>query len=198
VVGPLPLRFVRSASSVVELPASTAEVALAGRSNVGKSSLLNALANRRDLARTSKAPGATRLINIFELGQVGSGCWLVDLPGYGYARAPIAERRRWQGMVERYLTERPSLTRVLVLIDGEIGPTPLDLQLLEWLDAIGAARSLVATKSDKVKPSRRPARKTELAERLGVAKGDVTWVSAAKGTGIDELRAQIVQLLGAA
>jgi len=183
---------------VVELPASTAEVALAGRSNVGKSSLLNALANRRDLARTSKAPGATRLINIFELGQVGSGCWLVDLPGYGYARAPIAERRRWQGMVERYLTERPSLTRVLVLIDGEIGPTPLDLQLLEWLDAIGAARSLVATKSDKVKPSRRPARKTELAERLGVAKGDVTWVSAAKGTGIDELRAQIVQLLGAA
>ncbi|HEX9258350.1 MAG TPA: GTP-binding protein 8, partial [Acidimicrobiales bacterium] len=123
------------------------------------------------------------------------GRWLVDLPGYGYARAPVAERLRWQTMVERYLTGRPTLTRVLVLIDGEIGPTPLDLQLLDWLAAIGVTPVLVATKSDKVRPSRRPARKTELAERLGVAKGDVTWVSADKGHGIDELRAQIMRLL---
>jgi GTP-binding protein len=181
---------------VADLPAAEVEIALVGRSNVGKSSLLNALARRRDLARTSKTPGATRLLNVFEVGPVGSGRWIVDLPGYGYAKVPGSERRRWKDMVEGYLVERPTLDRALVLIDGEVGPTPLDLQTLDWLDEIGLPVRLVATKSDKVKSSRRPARRAELSERLGVARADVAWVSAERGTGIDELRAEVVALLG--
>ncbi len=193
---PVPIRFLRSAASVAELPAAEVELALVGRSNVGKSSLLNALARRRDLARTSKTPGATRLLNVFEAGPAGSGRWLVDLPGYGYAKASGSERRRWKDMVEGYLLERATLDRVLVLIDGEVGPTPLDLQTVDWLDEIGLPMRLVATKSDKVRSSRRPARRAELAERLGVARADVAWVSAERGTGIDELRAEVLSLLG--
>ena len=135
--GPLPLRFLQSAPAVTDLPESILELALVGRSNVGKSSLLNALAHRRDLARTSKTPGATRLLNLFELAPPGSGRWLVDLPGYGFARSSREERRGWQKMVEGYLTEREALAGVLLLIDGEIGPTPLDLQTVEWLRYIG-------------------------------------------------------------
>ncbi len=192
---PLPLRFLTSASDAQQLPDSAIEVALVGRSNVGKSSLLNALSNRRDLARTSKTPGATRLVNVFELDPRGSGRWIVDLPGYGYARAPESERRRWQRMVEGYLTTRDELDCVLLLIDGEIGPTPLDVQTVEWLHHVGRPIRFVATKSDKVRPSRRPGRKAELAERLGLERGDVTWVSAHKGTGIDQLQAQLLDLL---
>lgn len=195
---PVPLRFLRSARTVGELPAAELEIALVGRSNVGKSSLLNALARRRDLARTSKTPGATRLLNVFEAGPVGSGRWLVDLPGYGYAKVPGSERQRWKGMVEGYLLERATLDRVLVLVDGEVGPTPLDLQTLDWLDEIGLPVRLIATKSDKVRSSRRAARRAELAERLGVARAEVAWVSAERGTGIDELRAEVLALLGLA
>ena len=117
----LPLRFVQSASDVGQLPDAEREVALVGRSNVGKSSLLNALAGSTSLARTSKTPGATRLINVFELS--GSpGRWLVDLPGYGYAKVSQAERRRWATMIERYLHGRETLDTVLLLVDGEVGP----------------------------------------------------------------------------
>lgn len=193
---PVPIRFLRSAASVAELPAAELELALVGRSNVGKSSLLNALARRRDLARTSKTPGATRLLNVFEVGSEGSGRWLVDLPGYGYAKVSGSERRRWKDMIEGYLVERATLDRVLVLIDGEVGPTPLDLQTLDWLDAIGLPVRLVATKSDKVRSSRRATRRAELAERLGVPRSEVAWVSAERGTGIDELRAEVLSLLG--
>jgi GTP-binding protein len=159
---------------------------------VGKSSLLNALAGRTNLARTSKTPGATRLLNVFEMAPEGSGRWLVDLPGYGYARSSRAERRAWQAMVEAYLVERTSLTAVLLLIDGEIGPTPLDLQTVEWLEYIDRPMHVVATKADKVRASKRPGRKAELAGALGRQRSDVTWVSARTGAGIDVLERQLV------
>ncbi|MEZ5215168.1 MAG: ribosome biogenesis GTP-binding protein YihA/YsxC [Ilumatobacteraceae bacterium] len=162
--GPLALRFVQSATRLDQLPESRAELALVERSNVGKSSLLNALANRKELAKTSKTPGATRLINVFELDEVGSGRWLVDLPGYGFARVSHTERKAWRVMIERYLAGREQLTGVLHLIDGEIGPTPLDLQTVEWLSAMGIPLLFVATKSDKVKSSKRQRRRTDLAE----------------------------------
>lgn len=193
--GPLQLRFVQSAAKVEQLPESLVELALVGRSNVGKSSLLNALANRRELAKTSKTPGATRLINIFELDPQGSGRWLVDLPGYGFARVPHTERKRWQSMIEGYLTTREQLTGVLLLVDGEIGPTPLDLQTVDWLRHIEVPLLFVATKIDKVGSSKRPKRKADFSQALGVSKSDVVWVSASKNLGLDELRAEILGAL---
>ena len=195
--GPLALRFVSSYPRARDMPATAAEIALVGRSNVGKSSLLNALAQRKQLARTSKTPGATRLINGFELGAEGSGLWLVDLPGYGYAKASKAELNRWSIMAESYLAHREPLRGVLHLIDGEIGPTGLDLQTVDWLDGLGLPVTYVATKADKVRPSRRSARRTELAAKLGAERGTVQWTSASKGTGIGELRARVVTLLQA-
>jgi GTP-binding protein len=185
VPGPLPLRFVTSADRLDRLPPTDAEVAVVGRSNVGKSSLLNALANRKNLAHTSKTPGRTRLLNCFE---VAPGATLVDCPGYGYASAPKAMRASWQQMIEGYLLGREGLVMVLVLVDGEIGPTPLDTQLLAWLRAEGLPHTVVATKHDKVRSSRRDRRKRDLAAGCDLEPGDVVWVSAEKGVGIDRLR----------
>lgn len=195
--GPLALRFVSSFPHARQMPATVAEVALVGRSNVGKSSLLNALAHRKQLARTSKTPGATRLLNGFELGAEGSGRWVVDLPGYGYAKASKAEQARWSSMAAGYLAHREPLRGVLHLIDGEIGPTSLDLQTVEWLDSLDLPVTYVATKADKVRPSRRRTRKAELAAKLGTDRGTVQWTSAAKGTGIGELRTLVRTLLEA-
>jgi GTP-binding protein len=186
---------VQSASDVAQLPDAVIELAIVGRSNVGKSSLLNALANRTKLAKTSKTPGATRLINIFELTTGEPGRWLVDLPGYGYAKVSHTERNKWAAMIERYLDERETLDTILWLIDGEIGPTKLDLQTWEWLVELGRPIKVVATKLDKVSSTRRPKRKADLASALGLEKGDVRWVSAAKGFGLDELRADVLDLL---
>ena len=178
-----------------QLPDSLVEIAVAGRSNVGKSSLMNALANRKSLAKTSKTPGATRLLNVYELQPEGSGKWIVDLPGYGYAKAPKHEQERWARMIENYLVERETLEAVLLLVDGEVGPTGLDKQSLEWFLHIGLPVKIVATKQDKVKPSKLGARKQELAKKCDVNKSDVRWVSAAKGMGIPELRQEIHTLL---
>ena len=195
--GPLVLRFVSSFPHAGQMPDTVAEVALVGRSNVGKSSLLNALAQRKQLARTSKTPGATRLLNAFELGAEGSRRWILDLPGYGYAKASKAEQGRWSAMAEGYLADREPLRGVLHLIDGEIGPTPLDLQTVAWLDDLDLPVTYVATKSDKVRPSRRGVRRADLAAKLGADRGSVQWTSAAKGTGINELRALVRALLQA-
>ena len=181
---PLRLRFLTSADDVSRLPDTPAEVAFIGRSNVGKSSLVNALANRKDLARVAKAPGRTQLLNCFEVEGLGT---LVDCPGYGYASAPARVREGWQRMVETYLLEREQLTMVVMLVDGEIGPTKLDLEMLAWLRANGVPHSVVATKHDKVKAAHRDKRKREVAAACNLAPGDVTWVSAAKGTGKDRL-----------
>ncbi len=179
------------------MPANDAEIALVGRSNVGKSSLINALAQRKQLARTSKSPGATRLINAFELGAEGSGRWLVDLPGYGYAKASKTEQARWSAMAESYLAHRAPLRGVLHLIDAEIGPTRLDLDTVAWLDSLELPVTYVATKLDKVRPARQGARRRELTDRLGAERGAVVWTSSAKGGGISELRTLLAALLRA-
>ncbi len=189
---PLQLRFVTSAKRHTDLPDSPGEVAFVGRSNVGKSSLINALANHRQLAKVSKTPGRTQLLNQFVLPNGGT---VVDLPGYGFAKVPGRERAGWQAMIEGYLLEREELDLVFLLVDGEIGPTKLDVQMLDWLRASEVPHTVVATKLDKVKPSRLATRKRDLAKGCQLDEGDIIWVSAAKGTGIEQLAKHVTALL---
>ena len=191
---PLPLQFVMSAANVRDLPDSPAEVAVLGRSNVGKSSLINALSGRNGLANVSKTPGRTRLLNCFALA---GGATVVDCPGYGYAEASKSMRASFQTMIERYLREREPLEMLLVLVDGEIGPTRLDLELLEWVRAQEIPHTIVATKHDKVKSSQRAKRKKEVAAACHLQPDDIVWVSAVKGTGIERLRGLMALWLAA-
>ena len=185
-------RFLTSAAGVAQLGPCRAEVAFVGRSNVGKSSLLNALCFQKGLAKTSKTPGRTRLINVF---LTGADRWIVDLPGYGFATGPAKEREGWQGMIEGYLTGRGSLCMVFVLVDAEVGPTRLDHQMLDWLRGAGLPHRIVATKCDRVKPSRQLAQRRDVAADLGLQPGDIAWASAEKGTGIPGLRQEVEGLL---
>ncbi len=189
---PLQLSFVTSAKRHVDLPDSPCEVAFVGRSNVGKSSVINALANRKQLARVSNTPGRTQLLNLFTLP---NGATVMDLPGYGYAKVPGREKAGWQRMIEDYLIEREPLVLVFVLVDGEIGPTKLDVQMLDWLRQSDVPHTVVATKLDKVKPSKLATRKKDLAKAAELHPGDVMWVSATKGTGIEDLAKHVTMML---
>ncbi len=189
---PLQIKFVSSATRSHQLPESEREVAFVGRSNVGKSSLINAIANQKQLARVSNTPGRTQLINLFE--HAGGGT-IVDLPGYGYAKVPGHVRKDWGAMIEGYLLEREELEMVFVLVDGAIGPTPLDEQMLDWLRDNDVPHTVVATKMDKVKSSKRRTRKRDLAAGCMLETGDIVWVSSAKGVNIDQLRGLVSQHL---
>lgn len=190
--GPLQLEFATSATRVEDLPDSPAEIAIVGRSNVGKSSIINSLANRKQLARVSNTPGRTQLINLFTLP---TGATVVDLPGYGYAAVPTREKAKWQAMIERYLLEREPLQALLLLVDGEIGPTKLDLQMIDWVGENQIPTVIVATKADKVRPSKLAGRKQQVAKACRLEERDIFWVSATKGTGLDVLRAHVLDLL---
>ncbi len=174
------------------LKPARAEVAFIGRSNVGKSSLLNALCQRRGLAIASKTPGRTRAINIFE---VDSQRWLVDLPGYGYASGPIESREGWSAMIEGYLTSRPSLRRIFLLIDSKVGPTKLDFLMRAWLKAHELPYSIVGNKIDQVKSSKRIDQQKRIAEGLETTVHDIQWVSTTEGTGMAPLRQMVQKLL---
>ena len=158
------------------------EVAVAGRSNVGKSSFVNALAGRRKLARTSGTPGKTRRIHFYRLD---GRAYLVDLPGYGYAAVGREERRAWRPLVESYLRGgRAALRGAILLIDPRRGPEREELDLLEWLAAEGIAARVVFTKADKFKPAALARRRAELLARLPLADGDVACASSLSGRGL--------------
>ena len=182
---PLELSFVTSADHLDRLPETRAEVAVVGRSNVGKSSLINALANRKGLANVSKSPGRTQLLNCFALPD---GATFVDCPGYGYAKVSKTKRAAWGDMIERYLVGREELEMVMVLVDGEVGPTKLDQSMLEWVRDEALPHTVIATKHDKVKAKVRDKRKRELAAACMLEPSDVVWVSAERNVGIDRLR----------
>lgn len=170
---------------------AVAEVCFVGRSNVGKSTLLNALCGRV-LARVSRTPGRTRMINIFSAGK---DRWLVDLPGYGYAEVPKNERRDWGPMIEGYLTGRPNLRMIFTLIDAQVGPTKLDIQMHEWLVSLGLPWRVVATKADQVRQSSAFKQRRAIAETLGLLPENVAWVSAREGDGIQTLKSEVASLL---
>lgn len=168
----LDAEFVAGATALGQLPAPTfAEVAFAGRSNVGKSSVINSLVRRKKLVRTSGAPGCTRAINIFRVRIRTNGdeahLDLVDLPGYGYAQRSKAERRSWGPLIEGFLRERPGLRGAIVIIDVRRGVQDDDLQLLEFLDSIEVTPILVATKTDKLPASKRKLAVETLRRELG-------------------------------
>jgi len=141
--------FRLSVNQLAQLPADSGrEVAFAGRSNAGKSSALNAITGRRQLARVSKTPGRTQMINVFD---VGPGARLMDLPGYGYARVPEAVRRHWHGLLQRYFEIRESLAGLILLMDIRHPMTPLDRQMLDWCEVRALPCHILLTKADKLK-----------------------------------------------
>jgi GTP-binding protein len=168
------------------------EVAFAGRSNVGKSSLLNALTGRHALARVSHQPGRTRQLNFFQLE--AAPIVLVDMPGYGYAEAPKSIKRDWQGLMLDYLRGRPNLRRVLLLLDARIEVKTSDETVLELLDQAAVAYQIVLTKADAVKPAAL-ARKQEAIRALAASHpaslNEIITTSSNTGLGMDELRASI-------
>ena len=158
------------------------EIAFAGRSNVGKSSLINTLVNRRRLVKTSATPGRTQLINFFIINQA---FYLVDLPGYGYARVPTAVKKRWGPMIEEFLVGDDRLKLVVVILDSRHEPTKLDRNMIEWLSHFGVPFQLVATKFDKVAKSQRTRSLRRIRESLGSE--DVLPFSAVTGEGKKDL-----------
>ncbi|MCL4117548.1 UNVERIFIED_CONTAM: hypothetical protein GTU68_010463 [Idotea baltica] len=168
---------------------------MVGRSNVGKSSLINAIANRNKLAKTSKTPGATQLLNIYEFGDEDSGRWVVDLPGYGFAKLSKNRQKQMAAMINDYMVEREPLSHAVVLIDANVGPTDLDVQTIDWLRHIDLDFVVVGTKVDKIKSGVRSKTQKKAAQKLQMSSGDIRWVSAEKGTGIPELRTVLANLL---
>jgi len=190
-----PCTFFNGSARLDTLPeAGLPEVAFAGRSNVGKSSLLNALTARNDLARTSNTPGRTQQLNFFDLG---GRLVLVDMPGYGYAQASKAEIQRWTKLIEAYLKGRTTLRRAVVLIDARHGVKPVDEPLMRQLDAAAVGFQLVLTKCDKLTSgalAARVAEVTRLAGRHSAAHPEIHAVSSRDGAGIPALRAALAAL----
>jgi GTP-binding protein len=174
---------------------SLPEVAFAGRSNVGKSSLINRLVGRRKLARTSNTPGRTREINFF---RVNDDFVIADLPGYGYARISKEARASWKPLIEGYLTGSPTLRGVVQLLDARHEPTGEDLEMLDFLAKTGLPTLVVATKIDKLKKSEAAKRPREIAAATGIDEEQIIPFSAETGEGRDELAGAIVALVGAA
>ena len=190
-----PITFMRSAVSLDTLPPmSPPEVCFAGRSNVGKSTLINALTGQNGLARASNTPGRTQELNYFD---AQGRLYLVDLPGYGYAKAPKAKVEAWTRVTRQFLRGRATLRRIFVLIDSRHGLKPVDLELMDMLDETAVIYQVVLTKSDKLKKGQL-ARVLEATQKAiakrPAAHPNVICTSSEKRTGLDELRAEIAGL----
>ncbi|MDE0761475.1 MAG: ribosome biogenesis GTP-binding protein YihA/YsxC [Planktomarina sp.] len=191
-----PVDFLKGVVAMDGLPeADRVEVCFAGRSNVGKSSLINAITNRKALARASNTPGRTQEINFFELGDKR---YLVDLPGYGFANAPVAVVEKWQRLLKNYLSGRPNLRRAFVLIDSRHGIKPVDEEIMQLMNRSALTFQVVLTKIDKIKEPEQE--KVLLQVRAKLAKHPAAFpelvvTSSDKGDGIATLRAVIAGLI---
>ena len=190
-----PVDFLKGVVAMVHMPpADRLEVCFAGRSNVGKSSLINALTGRKNLARASNTPGRTQEINFFTLGEER---YLVDLPGYGYAEAPVAVVAKWQALLKQYLAGRQTLRRAFVLIDTRHGVKDVDEEILTLLDKSAVTFQVVMTKADKVNAATREANIAQVQAALKkhpAAYPEIVLTSSEKGDGIESLRAIIAGL----
>ena len=191
-----PVTFLKSAPKLEFLPEPTVpEIAFAGRSNVGKSSLINALVNRNNLARASNTPGRTQELNFFDVGAPAL-FRIVDMPGYGYAKAPVATVKQWRYLINDYLRGRVVLKRVFVLIDSRHGIKDVDHDIMGMLDAAAISYRIVLTKTDKIKASDREAVEVDTMAKLRkhvAAYPDLSVTSAEKKGGIEELRRAVLE-----
>ena len=175
-------------------PADRPEIAFAGKSNVGKSSLINVLVNRKGLARTSSKPGRTQSINFFTMG---TSLYLVDLPGYGFARVPMKVKKSWQGMVETYLRERSNLKAVVVILDIRRDISSGDMDLLGWLKHYGIHTIPVLTKADKLSRQKARTRTHTITRKLeGISPTETLLFSAKTKQGRDEIWEKIIRVSG--
>ncbi|MDH3950142.1 MAG: ribosome biogenesis GTP-binding protein YihA/YsxC [Deltaproteobacteria bacterium] len=186
-------KFVCSAVTPGQYPPDDLpEVAFAGRSNVGKSSLINKILNRKKLVRTSKTPGRTQLLNFFEINEL----WrFVDLPGYGYARVPVEVQKRWRPMVESYLTTRVNLRGMVWLLDIRREVSKEDLRLWDWLQAKQITVISVITKADKLSKNKRNKQAASIAKGLGRKAQELIQFSATSGEGKEEIWQELIRLL---
>ena len=185
--------FIKSATKPAAYPpAQLPEVAFAGRSNVGKSSLINALVNRRRLVKTSATPGRTQLINFFN---INNQIVFVDLPGYGYAKVPVSVRQKWGPMIETYLSGRNSLKAVVVILDIRRTPRQEEYSLLGWLDHYGIAAIVVLTKTDKLSKNKTAQQHHQIAHALSMDPKDLILFSAKTRRGRDTLWHMILSVV---
>jgi len=185
--------FIKSAVKPNQYPeGDLPEIAFAGRSNVGKSSLINVLVNRKNLVRTSSTPGRTQLINFFN---VNGTFTLVDLPGYGFARVPLAVKKEWGPMMETYFAKRANLRGVVLILDVRRTPVAEDSQMLQWLRAYDIPALLVVTKCDKVSRNEQGKQADIIARTLGVLKSELCFFSAHTRNGTESVWKRIEALL---
>ena len=184
--------FFRAASEAETLPKNISEVIFCGRSNVGKSSTINALCSQKNLARTSKTPGRTRTINVYS---VSMGRWIIDLPGYGFARVSPKEKELWQKMIETCISERKSKKTIYIVVDAFVGPTELDYDMAFWLKEHGVPFKVVANKCDKIPQVDMEAVSNKIAEYFEIEKKDVFAISAKQKIGAEKLKVDIVSFL---
>jgi GTP-binding protein len=193
-----PVSFLKSAPKLEFLPDPTVpEIAFAGRSNVGKSSLINALVNRHNLARASNTPGRTQELNFFDVGNPAL-FRIVDMPGYGYAKAPLKTVQQWRYLINDYLRGRAVLKRVFVLIDSRHGIKEVDHDIMGMLDAAAISYRIVLTKTDKIKTTEREAVEVDTMAKLRkhvAAYPDLSVTSAEKKGGIDDLRVAVLEAI---
>ncbi len=183
-------KTVYAPSEIPQTPYS--QVAFVGRSNVGKSSLLNALANNFKLAKVSSKPGKTRSVNFY---LVNNKFFLVDLPGYGFAKLPLSEKKRWQELIESYLRDNDKLKGVFLLVDSKVGPTEKDVQMKEWLEYYSIPYVVVATKVDKLKKKERSSLEERIKKSLGNPSVSVIPFSSKTREGRDRLLKELSRVL---
>lgn len=188
---PIIAEFVKSAARIDQLPKDQLpEIALAGRSNVGKSSLINCLVQCPRLAKTSNTPGRTQMLNFYRVqpeGTAGKPFYLVDMPGYGFAQVSAARRAEWGKLIEEYLSSRETLRGIISLIDLRHPPQPLDLQMAEWLRHFDVPYLVVGTKADKIARTKVPEQMLQTAEKMHLDSDDTLAFSAETGLNRDRL-----------